>query len=415
MKIETQVSRRLVPVEGSSEHYLRVIVKAPESSGPNNRLPLNIALIIDRSGSMAGSKLENAKEAAIFCLRNLTSADRVAVISYDDEVRVVAPSRTLTPEAKTQLISEVRGIHSGGSTNLGGGWLTGAQEVANHQHEANYLSRAILLSDGLANVGIIDTGELAHHASELRKRGISTTTMGIGADFNEELLEQMAIKGGGHFYFIEQPAQIPDLLHRELGEVLSTMARAVSLELTVPEEVEATLLNSFEVTKRGSLLTARLDDMIAGEVRTLLFKLSCPHGVIGSTVPLVVGLAYTDVDTGQKREIRNNEAMLTYAEATECQAERPNPEVVEEAALLRAALAREEALRYDAEGRYDMSAASLAGAASHLRMVAPASPMAMAEANALESDSSEAEGGFNAIKRKAIHYTQSARRQSRQE
>ena len=82
-------------------------------------------------------------------------------MSYDDEVTVVSPSRVLTPEAKQEMIAAVQRIESGGSTNLGGGWLTGAQEVANHLHESNYLNRAILLSDGLANVGIVDPTALS--------------------------------------------------------------------------------------------------------------------------------------------------------------------------------------------------------------------------------------------------------------
>ena len=413
MKLSAKMDRRLVSTGEKSERYLQVQITAPDKSNSSTRLPLNLALVIDRSGSMSGSKLEKAKEAATFCLRNLTGADRAAIVAYDDEVRVVSPSRVLTPEAKNQMIAEVRAIISGGSTNLGGGWLTGAQEVANHQHEANYLSRTILLSDGLANVGIVDTGELAHHASELRERGVGTTTMGIGADFNEDLLEKMAIKGGGHFYFIEQAAQIPDFLHRELGEVLSTCARRVSLELDLPEGLEAHLLNSFEV-ETGRCLRVRLDDMIAGEVRTLLFRLEVAAGSIGLTLPLPLRLSYLDVETGETRTVSTAEVVLTCASKSECDVEVPNTGVLEEAALLRAALAREEALRYDAAGDYARSAASLAAAAYQVRMAAPASPVAMAEATRLEADSTEASAGFTARKRKAVHYDQATRRQNRE-
>src|SRR5918911_455442 len=252
MKLLAHLDRRLVPATQTTERYLRVQLVAPDNPTNGSRLPLNLALVIDRSGSMEGSKLEKAKEAAIFCLRNLTSADRAAIVAYDDEVRVVSASKVLTPETKNGMIGSVRDIRSGGSTNLGGGWLTGAQEVANHQHEANYLNRAILLSDGLANVGIIEPTELERHAAELRARGVSTTTMGIGTDFNEDLMERMAIKGGGHFYFIEHAKQIPDFLHRELGEVLSTSARRVSIELNLPTGVDAKLLNSFETDRVGA-------------------------------------------------------------------------------------------------------------------------------------------------------------------
>src|SRR5438034_3435910 len=128
MKLLAHLDRRLADATAPSERYLHVQIVAPDRPGSSTRLPLNLALVIDRSGSMAGSKLEKAKEAAIYCLRNLSGADRAAVVAYDDDVRVVAPSRVLTPEVKNQIISEVRTIRDGGSTNLGGGWLTGAQE-----------------------------------------------------------------------------------------------------------------------------------------------------------------------------------------------------------------------------------------------------------------------------------------------
>jgi Ca-activated chloride channel homolog len=413
VKLSAHLDRRLAPADRSSERYLRVQVQAPDNAGPATRLPLNLALVIDRSGSMEGSKLEKAKEAVIFCLRNLTGADRAAIVSYDDDVRVVSPSRPLSPEVKNKMIGDVRAIYSGGSTNLGGGWLTGAQEVANHQRAANYLSRAILLSDGLANVGITDTGELGHHAAELRDRGVSTTTMGIGADFNEDLLEQMAIKGGGHFYFIEHARQIPDFLHRELGEVLSTCARRVTLELEVPEGVSPRLLNNFEVDRTGSHMRVRLDDMIAGEVRTLVFKLSIGPGAKGRTVPLEMRLTYVDVESGETRVTRSSEAALAFAGEAECASEKPNTSVTEDAVLLEAALAREEALRADAAGDYATSARKLAQTAAYLQSAAPASPAAMAEATALLDESAQAARGLDALKRKAMHYAHNARRQSR--
>lgn len=414
MKLLAHLDRRLLPATGTTERYLRVQVIAPDSVNKGGtRLPLNLALVIDRSGSMAGSKLDKAREAAIFCLRNLTGADRAAVVAYDDEVRVVAASQVLSPEAKNRMISDVRGIHSGGSTNLGGGWLTGAQEVARHQHEANYLNRTILLSDGLANVGITDPDELAHHAAELRQRGVSTTTMGIGADFNEDLLERMAIKGAGHFYFIEDARQIPDFLHRELGEVLSTIARRVTLELEVPAGVEVRLLNTFESDRTGNTLCVRLDDMIAGEVRSLVFKLTAGSGPVGNKVPLALRLGYTDVETGAVLSVRSDEAVLVYATSAECAAETPNAGVLEDAALLEVALAREEALRLDAAGQHAQSATILAGAAAYLNAIAPASPVAQAEVDMLNAESAQAAGGLTAMARKMLHYNKSTRQQGR--
>lgn len=413
MKIVANLDRRLVPSNDTVERYLRIEVTAPEAVKTTTRLPLNLALVIDRSGSMEGTKLEKAKEAAIFCLRNMTSDDRAAIIAYDDEIRVVSASKKLTHETKESMIRAIRDIRSGGSTNLGGGWLTGAQEVANHQHETNYLNRAILLSDGLANVGMIEPHELEHHAAELRARGVSTTTMGIGADFNEDLMERMAIKGGGHFYFIEHAKQIPDFLHRELGEVLSTSARRVVVEIHLPAGLDASLLNTFETDRVGADMKVRFDDMIGGETRSALVKLTVRPGYLGSTTPVRVTVSYTDVATNSVKTVTTSEAVLTYASTAEVEGEAANPTVMEEVALQAGARAREEALKYDAMGDYDNSARVLAGAANYIAQAAPASPAAMAEVAALQDESAAAPGGFSALKRKAIHYARSTTQQSR--
>jgi Ca-activated chloride channel family protein len=413
MKLYAHLDRWLVPADDPAVRYLRVRIVAPERQRERGRLPLNLALVIDRSGSMSGTKLEKAKEAAIFCVRNLTEADRVAIVTYDDHVRVAAPSLHLTPEVKSRLISEIRAIYTGGSTNLGGGWLTGAQEVAANSDRDGYLSRVILMSDGLANVGIVDPEELARHATELRLRGVSTTTVGIGEDFNEYLLEQMAIKGGGHFYFIESAQQIPDTLQRELGEVLSTCARRVNLRLDLPHGVRGTLMNNYENSRHDKRIEVRLDDIFSGEIRTLAFKLDVKPDSVVVTQPIWLSLEYLDVESGEMRTVSHDEISLRYASHSECRQETPNAEVMEDVALLEAALAREEALRYDAAGDYARSAATLAGAASALQAYAPASPTVAADVAALVAESETAAKGIGKMARKAMHYAQNTRLQSR--
>jgi Ca-activated chloride channel family protein len=415
MKIHTKLDRALVPslypsAPTITERYLQVQIVAPDNDRPSHRLPVNLALVIDRSGSMAGTKLEKAREAAIECIKQLTADDRAAVIAYDDTVRIVAPSRAMIPAAKARLISEINSIQSGGSTNLAGGWLTGAQEIANYTNERDYLSRVILLSDGLANVGIVDPEELARHATELRLRGISTTTMGIGVDFDEALMDRLALAGGGHFYFIEHSSQLRDYLHRELGEVMSICARNVELEMVVPENVHAHIMNSFEAVRTAKTFRVRLDDMLTGEVRSIVFKLTVRPGREGGTLPISLTLSYTDVATGERRTISGREAVLTYASEEGSRQEAPDPEVMREVALLEGARAREEALHFDAQGNYAASANRLAAAAAQIRSMAPASPEAAAEADLLEQSGQQAAQGMTQGARKNMYYDHSTRR-----
>ncbi|HUS13914.1 MAG TPA: VWA domain-containing protein [Chloroflexia bacterium] len=408
--LKAELDRRYVHADSTSECYLRVSIQVAKEAPRNRRLPLSLALVLDRSGSMAGSKLDKAREAAAYCVRQLGADDQVAVVTYDDHVDVVGHARSMTETAKRHLLDDIRHIRSGGNTNLAGGWLAGAQEVA--AQTGGRLARVILLTDGLANVGMTDSGELGHHASELRARGVSTTTMGIGADFNEELLEHMARRGGGHFYFIENAAQIPDMLHRELGETLTTVARGATLEVDLPPGVEASLLNDFEQTGDGRRVRVRLDDLIAGESRVPVFRLTVQPGDGDSSLPLSARLHYQDVASGAARVLGDDSA-LTYATRARCEAEDPNASVQEEVELLNVARARETALRYDAAGDFATSAATLNAAAQRLQSVAPASPAAQAEAAKLEAEGQEAGAGFTGLRRKALHYDKSNRLQNR--
>lgn len=195
--------------------------------------------------------------------------------------------------------------------------------------------------------------------------------------------------------------------------MLATVAREVRLEIRLPQTLEVKLLNSFESTLVDDLLTVRLDDMIAGETRSVVLKLTVPSQSTGNVLTFDVSLSFRDVETGVTSTLTSREAAITFAPEAEVRNEQPNASVVEDAALLEVALAREEALKMDRAGDYAASAQRLRTAASYLHSVAPASPAAMAEAQALEQESKVAAGGFDAMTRKAVHYAQSTSKQSR--
>src|SRR4051794_28150880 len=208
--LDSALDRRLLPTAGG-RRFLRLMLRAPQapSQGTAERKPLNLAFVLDRSGSMEGEKLELVKRAVAFGVNQLAPDDRAAVVIYDDQVQTLAPSARMTGDAKTQVALALRRVRSGGSTALGEGWLTGCRLAAAAGTElgGRWLTRTLLLTDGLANVGITDPHELIGHATELRRRGVTTTAFGVGADFDEQLLRGMAEAGGGNFYFIERADQ----------------------------------------------------------------------------------------------------------------------------------------------------------------------------------------------------------------
>ena len=219
--LRARTDRTLIRSTHRSERFVLVELDAPPATTQRKREPVNVAFVLDRSGSMGGRKIELARRAIETAIGRLLPEDRFAVVAYDDHIDVVVESTPASREAKDGAIGRVRRIDARGSTNLGGGWLKGAEQVAMAQAAAggSGVHRVLLLTDGLANQGITDAAELARHAGELRAHGISMTTFGVGEDFDETLLQGMADAGGGHFYYIERPEQITDLIASEVGEL----------------------------------------------------------------------------------------------------------------------------------------------------------------------------------------------------
>ena len=250
MKMTVQADRTLIRASRKSTRHVLVSFTAPEPARVSARAPVNISLVIDRSGSMGGRKIELARAGVVQALGMIRPTDRFSVVSYDNEIDVLVPSTFATPEAVRNATAQVEGLAARGETDLGGGWLTGCEQVATHLSPGQ-IGQCLLLSDGLANHGITDRDELARQAAQLRQRGVTTSTFGIGTDFDERLLEAMTIAGAGHFYNIETPVQIPDCLTSELGETLETVARDVAIAVRVPDGVELEALNRFPL-ERGS-------------------------------------------------------------------------------------------------------------------------------------------------------------------
>jgi Ca-activated chloride channel family protein len=290
----------------SLHHSTRYVVAevvappAPPTTGDRRRPRANVAFVLDRSGSMGGDKVTLVKAAVREAIGRLERDDRFALVVYDQEIDVLMPTTLATADARRDAIERLERIDARGTTDLGGGWLRGAEQVAGAQGPEG-INRVLLLTDGLANVGITDPAELIRHARELRARGIGTSTFGVGDDFDEALLGSMADAGGGAFRYIRDAAQIPGYINDEVGEVLEVTARDVALEIAAPDALRVESLSPFPVDARPGRTLVRLGDMGADqEIRFVLrlgFPLGEPDREIGASFTL------TDRDGALPRDV----------------------------------------------------------------------------------------------------------------
>lgn len=258
-----------------NEFYALLQVKADKQSETSEHSKsLNLAIVIDRSGSMSGHPLEEAKACAIMMIEQMHPSDRVAVVTYDNEAELVVPS-TLCAR-KEEIISRIRRVSSGGMTALHAGWLLGAEEVAKNKTE-NSLNRVLLLSDGGANEGITDTNQIKSQCAQLADAGITTSTYGLGHHFNETLMIQMASSGLGQGYYGETADDLADTFKEEFALLLNTVATNLQLQAETPGLVNLRLMNNFRRSGDGWAMP----DIAAGGEGWALFKLVIKRNDIG--------------------------------------------------------------------------------------------------------------------------------------
>ncbi len=291
MSLGAATDRRLIRFDGRSRRFVALTVRAPRAEESQTRPPANIGFVLDRSGSMNGEKFRLARAAVRQAVSALDRRDRFAVVVFDNQVDVVFELGAASPEGRGEALRRLDDVHPRGTTNLADGWLTGCAQIA-ERLGADRLARCLLLTDGLANTGMTDPTELSRHATELRKRGVSTSTFGVGSDFDEVLLGNLSDSGGGSFTFIEETSAIPALMARELGETLEVVARSVAVRVRHPPAVGIDVIGPYpvEVIPGGSQVV--LPDLISGQELVFPIALRLLPGTRGET--LTVEFALTD-------------------------------------------------------------------------------------------------------------------------
>lgn len=288
---------------GTDQQFVYLYTELNGGKAPENplRKALNLALVIDRSGSMMGTKMTYALKAAKTLVQNLQVGDHFALVDYDEAISTPVFSTTIG-ENKSQIIKEIEKLYARGSTNLCGGMLEGFTQAKVHYNK-DEINRVILFSDGLANVGVSDNESIQKMAhNKLEETGISLSTFGIGADYNEQLMTHLAEYGNGNYYFIGNADEIPNHLAAELQGLLHTVAQNVKLKINLPEQflaVEKVYGASYKI--ENGVLIVDGGSVVAEETKPIMIKLRMKN-MAAPTVQFTAKMSYQNGQTGAEHE-----------------------------------------------------------------------------------------------------------------
>ena len=289
----------------SGEQTILVKVEASGLARPVvDRAPVNLSIIIDRSGSMSGERIEQAKAGAIEAVRRLGAGDIFSLVVFDHEVQTLIPAGPLEDREKVENI--IRRIQPGGWTNIHAGMEAGLRELAQYA-EGNYLHRAVLLSDGHANRGPTTPEAFAELGRQFGHKGIIVSTVGLGLGYNEHLLTSLSSAGEGNHYFVQHARDLPRIFGGEIGQLLATVARGVTIRIEIPEGIEVRRVLGRPYERQGSTMELNFHDLAAEQRKYTILEVAVPEGQEEAVRELLQASArYTAVHDGSAGEVRQN-------------------------------------------------------------------------------------------------------------
>lgn len=374
--------RSLITVRHDEVIHALLELTAPTSTGPT-RAPLDVVLVIDRSGSMAGRPLRAVVDASAALLRLAGPDDRIGVVTFDSSVEVALPLAHHDHDTAARII---RGIRSGGSTNLSGGWLRAADLLVG-AHRDNAVRRIVLLTDGHANHGVTDAERLAEMVAGGTTRGITSSFIGFADGHDEALLASLADAGRGNDYWCADSDAAAAVFTNEFEGLAAVAAQNLTVVITPTDRIAAIrVLSGHPVTTAADgTLTVSLGDAYSGETRRMLAELRLrPQHDHGPVDAAAIEVRWASVVGAPALHSVLVPVVVTVGTSDEANQASADPRVVEQVAVLRAA-GLERAAR-DAADRGDFGAATslLRAGADHLRYVGQSQLAAELEASASE-------------------------------
>lgn len=293
LQLSTRLSHPKVPSASFRDLYAQVDVETGDEL-PEVRAPLNAALVIDRSGSMRGEPMAQARKAARTFVDALQPQDRVSLVVFDNISEVEVASTTVDEQGRQALHGAIDNLRAGGTTNISGGLRDGFQEVQRHS-DPEMLDRVVLMTDGIPNVGITSEEGLAAKTGEIRRHGVTVTTLGFGTQYDADLMVAMAREGAGNFRHISNAADLELAFSDEIEDLQTTVASGVELEFRPAEGVEIENIYGFSTDDFDGGKRISLGELHTEDRRSVVTDLSVDESRVGETRELLdVRVRYVD-------------------------------------------------------------------------------------------------------------------------
>jgi Ca-activated chloride channel family protein len=328
--------------------FLKVGLTGFKLDDRSERTPANIAIVLDKSGSMAGDKLRNAKEAARMAVNLLNKNDIISIISYDSTVNVLVPATRVSDKAS--INAAIDRMRSGGHTALFAGVSKGAAEVRKFL-DKDRVNRVILLSDGQANVGPSSPSELGDLGASLSKDGITVTTIGLGTGYNEDLMANLAGYSDGNHAFVKDAEDLAKIFKYEFGDVLSVVAQDVEIKIQCRNGIKPIRILGRDGTILGQTVRTNMSQLYSEQEKFVLIEVEVPAGRAKQEISLAdVSVAYQNMQSKKQDKLADN-MKLAYSASREDVKRALNRDVEVSATRQVANEASKEALRLRDSGR----------------------------------------------------------------
>lgn len=350
--LSVETDKPILPADQKQTAYLRIgLTGCPIEELPH-RVPVNVAIVIDKSGSMSSDrKIEKAKEAALLAVDRLDCSDILSVIAYNHNVEVLVPATKLTD--KRSVREEIRRLHANGTTALYAGVQKGADEVRKFLVEER-VNRIVLISDGLANVGPSSPNELGRLGGCLaREDGISVTTIGLGLGYNEDLMSKLAFNSDGGHYFAEKVCDLTEIFDKEFSRALSVVARKVQIEIICGEGMRPVRILGREGQIKDRCVTMDIQNIYGNHEKYVILEVELPAHSEGKIRELGnIHITYHDMETNTTQKV-NGVADVRFSVSKEVVEKNINKRVMADVVELLAVERNEMAMKLRDEGRVE--------------------------------------------------------------